>query len=59
MAIVMVEARTDIQIMIGEYTLTVSNKDADWWLTNSLEEGMTITNLEIERMLDDHFKENF
>ena len=43
---------------LGDYTLSTHNED-DFWLQNGDGEGMTVSNVEFEKILDDYFKENF
>ena len=48
-----------VDFKFGEYTLRLSTDAESVWLSNSGGEGMEIGPVEIEKMLDAYFVENF
>jgi hypothetical protein len=54
----------DVSVVVGftfgEYTVSFNTENTDIvWLSNSDDEGMSLHSPEIERMLHEHFIENF
>ncbi len=48
-----------VGLTVGEYTLTANTETKELWLDNKGGEGMALVEAELEKMLDEYFKENF